>query len=182
MIPTEIDGYYTGIGARVAPRYGKLERLIKQISVSLWQPNFHFVCRSGGAEGADSIFGEHCGSLECYLPWRGFNNQEDGIVLTEIAALDEALKMAAKFHPNWKNLKSSVRNLMARNSLQIFGKDMKTPSKLLVCWTPSGKDEGGTAQALRIARHYEIPVFNIRNEKEIAALAVFLHKLYKEKN
>lgn len=29
-----------------------------------------------------------------------------------------------------------------------------------MCWTPEGKITGGTGQALRIAKHYEIPILN----------------------
>lgn len=63
----------------------------------------------------------------------------------------------------------------ARNVLQILGQ--RTPftlkSKCVVCWTPDGADgsstetsilTGGTGQAIRIAKAYGVPVFNLYNE------------------
>ena len=68
--------------------------------------------------------------------------------------------MAASFHPRWDYLKQGARKLHARNSLQLFGKDMNLASDFVLCWTKDGKGKGGTGQALRIARSYGIPVFD----------------------
>ena len=50
---------------------------------------------------------------------------------------------------------------MGRNGYQVLGYDLKTPSKFLICWTKDGKETGGTAQAMRIAKDYKIPVYNL---------------------
>ena len=34
---------------------------------------------------------------------------------------------------------------------QVLGLDLKTPSKFLICWTPEGKEKGGTATAIKLA-------------------------------
>ena len=34
-------------------------------------------------------------------------------------------------------------------------------SLFVLCWTPYGAAAGGTGQALRIAEHHHIPVFNL---------------------
>ena len=52
---------------------------------------------------------------------------------------------------------------MARNGYQILGKDLKTPVRFVICYTPNGDRIGGTAQALRIAMDLKIPVFNAGN-------------------
>lgn len=49
---------------------------------------------------------------------------------------------------------------MGRNSYQVLGKDLCLPCDFILCWTQNGRIEGGTGQALRIARHFKIPVFN----------------------
>jgi hypothetical protein len=46
--------------------------------------------------------------------------------------------------------------------------------KFVLCWTPGGKDVGGTAQALRIARHYDIYVCNLGADDGPQALDVWL--------
>lgn len=50
--------------------------------------------------------------------------------------------------------------LQARNSYQILGLDLNTPSNFVICWTKNGKGSGGTGQAIRIARAYNIPIFD----------------------
>ena len=53
---------------------------------------------------------------------------------------------------------------MARNICQVLGEDPTDPSgysKVVVCWTPKGGIIGGTGQALRIAKRYDIPVLNL---------------------
>jgi hypothetical protein len=36
----------------------------------------------------------------------------------------------------------------------------------VVCWTSDGKASGGTGQAIRIAKYYEIPTYNLNNKEE----------------
>ena len=55
---------------------------------------------------------------------------------------------------------------MARNSYQVLGYDLNTPSSFIVCYTKNGKLTGGTAQALKIAKDYNIPIFNFGNYKD----------------
>lgn len=54
---------------------------------------------------------------------------------------------------------------MARNAMQIAGRDCKTPADVVICWTKDGKEVGGTSQAIRIARAKNIPVLNLGNRK-----------------
>jgi hypothetical protein len=42
----------------------------------------------------------------------------------------------------------------------VLGLDLETPSKFIICWTKNGKGQGGTGQALRIAKEYGIPIFD----------------------
>ena len=75
----------------------------------------------------------------------------------------KANEIAAKFHPNWHNLKPTVRQLHSRNVGQVLGQDLKIPSSFVLCWTKNGSGSGGTGQAVRIAHHYNVPVVNIRD-------------------
>jgi len=68
--------------------------------------------------------------------------------------------MAEKFHPYWHNLSQGARKLQARNNYQVLGWDLNTPSEFIICWTKKGKGQGGAGQAIRIAKAYNIPVFD----------------------
>jgi hypothetical protein len=95
--------------------------------------------------------------MEIYIPWKGFNGSLSPLYEIDI----NALEMASKFHPNWGNLKDSVKRIHARNCYQVLGQDLLSPSLFLICWTPKGSGSGGTGQAIRIANAYDIPVFDL---------------------
>ncbi|MOA32601.1 hypothetical protein D3C78_1538370 [compost metagenome] len=81
-----------------------------------------------------------------------------------------AQEIAANFHPNWHNLKPTVRQMHSRNVGQVLGQDLKTPSSFVLCWTKNGSGSGGTGQALRIAKAYEIPIFDAGKYRDISEL------------
>ena len=132
-----------------------------------------WVLRSGGAEGADSAFEKGCkkkkGAMEIYVPWKGFNANSSRLLYTE-----DAYAMASTIHPNWMFLKEGARKLHARNVHQILGRDLKTPSDFVVCWTKDGAFRGGTATALKIARKNDIPIFNLWIEGDLKKLREFV--------
>lgn len=119
------------------------------------------ILRSGGARGADRAFemgaDEADGTKEIYLPYRGFNKSTSKLY----KVTREARILANQFHPNWPALGCVARDFMGRNCYQLLGLDLKTPTEFIICWTPNGKITGGTGQALRMAEHYRIPVFNL---------------------
>lgn len=153
--------YYTGIGARDVP----IEIMSFMEIVGKYLNNYGYTLRSGGAMGSDISFENGAGeNKEIFIPWKGFNNSNSTLFNT----LDEAFEISSKYHPRWDFLKHSVKKLHARNVHQVLGVDLKSPSTFLCCYTKCGKDVGGTAQALRIARDFNIPIFNFGSyEKEI---------------
>lgn len=162
--------YYTGIGSRETPvdvlQY--FERLGEWFSQNGW------VLRSGHADGADRAFEMGCdkagGNKEIYLPWKGFNNSKSLLYLDNLQN-SMAYDIAGQFHPNWYNLKDAAKKLMARNSYQILGIDLNTPSSLVICWTKGGKEIGGTAQAIRIAKYHGIKVINAGLYKDLSCVS-----------
>lgn len=75
---------------------------------------------------------------------------------------------------------------MTRNSFQALGLNLDRPADFIVCYTDGGKLKGGTAQALRIAADYQIPVFNAgnyANEQDLKAAfnQFYFGLLHKEK-
>ena len=148
--------YYAGIGSRETPQdiLQLFEKAAYYLSVK------KFVLRSGGAKGADKAFENGCDAWnkckEIYLPWKGFEGSDSNLIVKDI----KAYEIAEKYHPYWHNLSDGAKKLQARNSHQVLGIDLNTPAKFVICWTKKGKDQGGTSQAIRIAKAYDIPIFD----------------------
>lgn len=155
--------YYTGIGARSTPLETlKLMQTIGAVFAKSW------ILRSGGANGADAAFesGAHSvdGPTEIFLPWKGFNNNKSHLWIKD-SIYTEASKIASEYHPAWHNCSQAVKKLHARNVQQILGENLDTPSQMVIAWTPNGEDVGGTATAIKLARKYNIPVYNLFGQK-----------------
>ena len=154
--------YYTGIGSRRTPK----DVLEMFAHLGEWLGARGYILRSGGANGADSAFESGCnqvfGGKEIYLPWKGFNNNDSPLYNVG----PRAISMAREFHPAWDRLNDAGKLLMARNVYQLFGTGIEDDvgdspiSSFVICYTDGGKIVGGTAQAIRIAQKYDIPVFN----------------------
>lgn len=185
--------YFTGIGSRETPEIQL--KLMSDLAGSLYKSGF--ILRSGGAEGADTAF-EHGlilalrgldfshpefltslkASSEIYLPFRGFNGNQSHLFNVS----GDALALAATVHPAWVHLKEVVRKLHARNCYQVLGRDLRTPSEFLVCWTKDGCDSektrnsktGGTGTAIALAERSGVPVFNLATPKSCVSLAALL--------
>jgi len=149
---------YTGIGSRQTPDdymkyFEELGYYLARVGLTL---------RSGGAEGADTAFETGCikalGKKEIFLPWPGFNGNRSLLD----SPSNEAFDIASKYHPYWIGMKKTVQRLHARNSHQVLGTYLDSPSLFILCWTNPNK--GGTTQALRIARDRGIPIYNYYSE------------------
>ena len=165
--------YYTGIGSRQTPK----EMLDYMMTIGYTLAKSGLVLRSGAAEGADSAFERGCdaghGRKEIYLPWNGFNHRTiDGISVLPFST--EAMELASRTHPAWDKLNDGGRRLHARNGHQILGKDVSSLdalSRFVICWTMG---TGGTEQALRLARQYDVPIINLEKTKsDTVLLSVF---------
>lgn len=169
---------YAGIGSRQTPK----QFIDKFIEIGEFLALKGITLRSGGADGADQAFEMGSDKVtdkayewhpefgkrynkEIYIPWDGFNdywnNPDEGIYATPtFINYQEARIIAEECHPYWYNLSEGSRKLHTRNVYQILGENLDDPVDLVLCWTPDGKEIGGTSQALRIARAYEIPIIN----------------------
>ena len=158
--------FYTGIGSRETPP----DVLDVMFHIAVRMAHLDHTLRSGGADGADTALEKGCthgnGWCEIYLPWRKFNGRKSGIIGSgEMRA--KAAVIAEQFHPAWPRLKQGVRAMHTRNVFQVLGRDLETPSDVVICWAPRG--QGGTGQALRIAAHYDIPIINLAETPMSAA-------------
>lgn len=159
--------YYAGIGSRETP-----ETVLRVMySTALALSNLGYTLRSGGAPGADTAFEMGAVRKEIFIPWNGFNGRQSPPCLC-IKGIDlrNAMEMAAEFHPAWHRCSPAARKLHARNCFQVLGKDLSTPVDFVICWTKDGGPTGGTGQAIRIAMHHRIPVFNLFNPEDIKSL------------
>lgn len=152
--------FYTGVGSRraTAPALSLAEAVARQLAERGW------VLRSGRAKGMDQAFERGAGrEAHIFLPEPGFggSNLEWPAAVTYERPTPEAYELAERFHPAWHACTPFARACHARNCHQVLGLDLNTPSRFLVCWTPGGREEGGTAQALRIARAYSVPAVNL---------------------
>lgn len=171
---------YAGIGSRQTP--AEVLTLMTQIGRELAKNGW--TLRSGGADGADWAF-EHGAMLgmhpellepwpEIYLPWPHFNDRPSGPDVPE--PQPEAYDIARRFHPAWDRCSRGAKALHARNVHQILGPDVTRPtySRFVVCWTRGAAGGGGTGQALRIAKHYDVPIFDLADERERERIASWL--------
>ena len=75
--------------------------------------------------------------------------------------ISETERIASEVHPAWDRCNEWARGMHSRNCHQILGYDLQSPVDAVICWTPNGKIQGGTATAIRIAMKYDIPIFNL---------------------
>ena len=147
---------YTGVGSRKTPQ--NILSLMYNIAIKM--SNLKYTLRSGGAQGADKAF-------------------ELGASVTDIFyakdCTPEAMAIAEAFHPKWYRCADFAKKLHGRNAFQVLGKDLKTPSNLLICWTADGCKThaqrtvitGGTGTAISIADNAQIPISNLANPEDL---------------
>jgi len=179
--PSQKGLAYAGIGSRETPPHvlDLMVRAASQLAREGW------VLRTGMAGGADQAFYRGArahGALELYLPWPSFEadarspaHAAEQFVLGQ--PTPAAYELAARFHPAWTRLPQGARHLHARNCHQVLGPDLASPARFVFCWTPDGSLDGrgrrvgGTGQALRIAHHHGIQVFNLARPEHAERLS-----------
>jgi hypothetical protein len=162
---------YAGIGSRTTPP--EILRRMSKIANRLEERGY--TLRSGGANGADTAFDEGCSRKQIFLPWTGFNDRRSSFH----SISEGALGVAAAVHPAFNKLSPAAKKLMARNTYQVLGDDIRSPSDFIVCWTPDGAENesqrsrstGGTGQAIALANRWNIPIFNLARPDALDRLA-----------
>lgn len=183
--------YYTGVGSRETP--DDIIKVMNQLGKKLADQGW--VLRTGGAKGADQAFelgwvhhvqeNKIFTKAEIFLPWNGYENHtRDAMFGCNILPdLDDeglcivAEGIAASTHPNWSACKQGARKMHTRNVYQVLGRDLKTPSNMLVAWTKltkKGDPMGGTATAIKLAQNHGIPCFNLNKPKDLEKIQNYL--------
>ena len=172
--------FYAGIGSRETPQ--DVLNSMNRIASELYDKGY--IVRTGGAKGADTAF--KLGAAEAslggsyvpyriYLPWDGFNNYKHNprqgyLDASTASTWNEALALVDKYHPAPEKLSDFARRLMARNAYQVLSTTLKDPVDFVICWTRGGKLVGGTAQAMKIAMDWNIPIYNLANVEDVKKL------------
>lgn len=141
-------------------------RLAQHLASLSWE------CYSGHAAGMDQAFEKGAGThATVYLPFMSFNKNVP-LLAAKVYNYPTPLAMmlARKFHPAWDRLGSTGQLLMARNTHQVLGRNCNEPVDMQVCWTPNGRETGGTAQSMRLCRHYGVPVYNLAIADDVRKL------------
>lgn len=149
---------YTGVGSRKTPRevLALMKKLARVLALQGW------TLRSGHAPGADQEFEYGAqGQAEIYLPWPSYEQRIPVLGAHLDRPVPEAYTIVRDFHPNWEACSSGARALQARNAHQILGRELRDPSRFMVCWTPGANPIGGTGTAIRLAEHYGVETFNL---------------------
>lgn len=170
--------HYAGIGSRGTPSnvLAMMTRVAQRLA------HHGYTLFSGGAPGADQAFEAGAVHKTIFLPWHGFQSRLPAAHDQDQPSAD-AFRVAALLHPAWGHLAPSAQRLMARNTHQILGADVRSPVDFVVCWTPDGceteserrRTTGGTGQAIALASRWGIPVFNLqRGQTALDRLAAHL--------
>ena len=149
--------FYTGVGSRNTPP----EALKEMTALARELEKAGYTLRTGNAGGADAQFRGATRKKEVYYP-------KD--------ANARARAIAQEIHPIGKSLTPEKGlDLHARNTFQVFGKNMDSPSDFVIAWTPDaveshtqrGRNTGGTGQAIRIAGAHGVRIFNLQKTSHL---------------
>lgn len=176
---SETRRIYAGIGSRRTPddTLALMTQFAAHLEIHGW------TLRTGGAPGADQAFmtGTDPAATELYLPWPGFENYDPGVAPHFKVYMGRptpwAYDISSEHHPAWHRLSRGAMALQARNAHQVLGEALDDPVLMIVCWTPdgsldgTGRDTGGTGQALRIATaRTHAKVFNLARDDHRARI------------
>ncbi len=155
---------YAGIGSRETPEEVKAQ--MGWLSAELAKHGM--ILHTGAAIGADQAFANGAymagGHVRLFLPWPSYekdwiaslqNMHTAGHLSIYAEPTPEGIASVAQFHPAAQNLKQGPLKLHARNY------DILRGVRFVLAWTKDGKATGGTGQAIRIATHHNITVFNL---------------------
>lgn len=157
--------YYTGVGSRETPP--EMLLVMQQLAQRLSQDGWFL--RTGNARGADAAFAS--GTSQCirYSP--------ESLKHVSSEVYETCKRDFYELHPAPQRCSDYAKQLHMRNGLEILGHDPNEPkSRFVVCWTPNAQEVGGTAQAIRLARKYNIPVFNLANPEHLDRILGYIYQ------
>lgn len=163
---------YAGIGSRETPQevLSLMTDLAQQLHERGWK------LRSGGAKGADTAFADGTWNREIHLPWNGYNGlnmaRDHTLIVPEFN--EHVAEIAERYHPAWYRLSDTVRKFMMRNVTIILGEHLTQRADMVCCWTPNGAAGGGTGHGIRVAKGFNIPVFDLARTEDRLKMSIFV--------
>ena len=163
---------YAGIGSRGTPEHilSAMTEVAKELS------KLGYILNTGDAIGADSAFTEGA-------------PDDMRRVFSAYHATNLTRSIAKEIHPNWDALINKgeyAANLMARNTNQIFGAELNLPVDFVIFWAEESSNplrpEGGTGQAVEMARRKGIPTINMVDDNWREQLDNLLTELKQRKD
>lgn len=165
---------YAGIGHRVLGGFREpntnepVENVMAWIAGEL--EKLGYTLNSGGAKGADAAF-EYGVKLPAH---KNIFRPED--------ATETTRAIAQELHPAHERLHGHALDLYARNTNQIFGRNLDSTIDFVVCYTKDGceshetrsRESGGTGQAIEMATRKGAKVFNMKNPDWFKRLKKYL--------
>ena len=167
---------YAGIGSRrtgdaIDPDSKRpILEVMEEIATEL--EGLGYTLNSGHADGPDQAFE------------KGVKEDSHKQIFLKSNATSRTYKIAREVHANWRALSAYAKGLQARNTFQVFGRDLDKPVDFVLCYTPDGAENdprtgetehltgynrpgipntGGTGQAISMASMKGIPVINMAN-------------------
>ena len=171
---------YTGIGSRATPV--EVCTLFTKIASRL--ELLEWTLLSGGASGADTAFEAgvaNPSSKMIFVPWES-STASPSRVRPKGDLWHEAAKIAREIHPGWSRLGDAAKALHTRNVFQVLGADLKSPTRMVICWTADGAEAeaetsantGGTRTAIVLAFRSGVPVVNFRRGERMSRLKLLV--------
>jgi len=143
---------YAGIGSRETPQniLNEMTAFAKEAEAMGYILNTG-VTFKGKEEGADAAFSKGTTKKNLFAPEK---------------ATEKEVAIAKEIHPKPSALSPGAMKLMARNTNQVFGANLNTPVDFVLFYakeTRGIRPEGGTGQAVQMARMKNIPTINMAN-------------------
>lgn len=153
---------FAGMGSRETP-----QDILDDIKKASGMLEF-LTLRSGGTKGADTAFAS--GRKENKEIFTANDVSQD-----TFGNAFQANAFVYTYHPNPDTLSDEAKASLASNTYQILGSDLSSPSAFILCYAPldgNNIPQGDTAQAIRVANAYDVPVINLA----IPSVATRFHK------
>ena len=172
---------YAGIGSTQTPPeiLEAMTELVRELERTGWH------LYSGGADGADTAFenGTTRTGRTVYLPWKGGYNDRTGDECVTLTNSEQTQEVVSKYHGAWQRCSRGARALHGRNQAIIHGLGHAPADRrvdAVICWTPGGAAQGGTATGMKMARTAGIPVLNLARVRGADALET-MHTIARKK-
>jgi len=164
---------YAGIGSRQTPQ----EVLDKMTEVAKYLDGLGYTLQTGftfknketnlDEEGADKAFSDGSKNKTLFGPY-SIRKTVKGIVSADKyneAVTEKSSAIVKEVHPAPDRLTPGAIKLMARNTNQIFGKNLDNTVDFVIFYAPETNNplrpKGGTGQAVEMARRKGIPTINM---------------------